>query len=70
MKTLFKEYFMEFMDSSMTFRQKNLVIKSLRYMDRHTKISQYCGKCGKSWTELSFEEASDLTKMLDRMAWK
>jgi len=61
---------MEFMDSSMTFRQKTLVIKSLRYMDRHTKISQYCDECGKGWTELSFDEANDLTKILDKMAWK
>ncbi len=61
---------MEFMDSSMTFRQKNLVLKSLRYMDRHTKISQYCNECGKGWTELSFEEASDLARILDKMAWK
>lgn len=70
MKASFKEYFMEFMDSSITFRQKNLVIKSLRYVDRHTKISQYCNECGKGWTEFSFEEASDLVKMLDKMAWK
>ncbi|MCQ1536680.1 hypothetical protein FTO70_13585 [Methanosarcina sp. KYL-1] len=61
---------MEFMDSSMTFRQKNLVIKSLRYMDRHKKITQYCDECGKSWTDLSFDEANNLTKILDKMAWK
>ena len=61
---------MELMDSSMTNRQKNLVVKSLRYMDRHKKISQYCNECGKNWTELSFEEASYLTKMLDKMAWQ
>ncbi|WP_440955464.1 hypothetical protein ACSAZK_00355 [Methanosarcina sp. Mfa9] len=61
---------MELMDSSMTVRQKNLVIKSLRYMDRHKKISQYCNECGKSWTELSFDEASNLTKMLDKMSWQ
>jgi len=39
-------------------------------MDRHKKISQYCNECGKNWTELSFEEASYLTKMLDKMAWQ
>lgn len=61
---------MEFMGSSMTDRQKNLVIKSLRYMDRHKKISQYCNECGKTWTELSFEEANNLTRMLDKMAWR
>lgn len=61
---------MEFRDSSMTFRQKNLVIKSLRYMDRHSKISQYCDECGKCWTELSFDEANDLVRILDKMAWK
>ncbi len=61
---------MEFMGPSMTVRQKNLVVKSLRYMGRHKKISQYCGECGKNWTELSFEEASNLTKMLDKMGWQ
>ncbi|HII02041.1 TPA: hypothetical protein HA351_10475 [Methanosarcinaceae archaeon] len=61
---------MELMDSSMTVRQKNLFIKSLRYMDRHKKISQYCAECGKSWPELSFDEASNLTKMLDKMSWQ
>lgn len=61
---------MEFMDSSMTFRQKNLLIKSLRYMERHKKISQYCGDYEKSWTELSFDEASNLIRILDKMSWQ
>ncbi len=61
---------MEFVDSSMTVRQKNLVVKSLRYMSRHKKISQYCGECGKNWNELSFDEANNLIKMLDKMAWQ
>ncbi len=39
-------------------------------MDRHKKISQYCNECGKSWPELSFDEASNLTKMLDKMSWQ
>jgi hypothetical protein len=59
------------MGSSMTVRQKNLVIKSLMYMDRHKKISQYCNENEKrKWTELSFDEASNLTRMLDKMAWR
>ena len=54
---------MEFRDSSMTVRQKNLVVKSLRYMERHKKISQYCGENEKEgWPELSFDEASNLTR--------
>jgi hypothetical protein len=61
---------MEFMDTSMTFQQKNLVIKSLRYMERHKKINQYCDEYKKNWTELSFEEASNLIKMLDKMSWQ
>lgn len=61
---------MEFMDSSMTVRQKNLVVKSLRYMSRHKKINQYCDECGKNWNELSFDEANNLIKMLDKMAWQ
>lgn len=61
---------MEFIGSSMTVRQKNLVVKSLRYMDRHKKISQYCNECGKTWNELSFNEASNLIKMLDKMTWQ
>jgi hypothetical protein len=59
------------MGSSMTVRQKNLVIKSLMYTDRHKKISQYCNENEKKiWTELSFDEASNLTRMLDKMAWR
>jgi hypothetical protein len=59
------------MDSSITFRQKNLVIKSLNYMERHKKIDQYCKEyCKKSWTNLSFDEASNLIRMLDKMAWR
>jgi len=61
---------MAFTDYSMTFRQKNLVVKSLRYMERHKKISQYCGEYEKIWTELSFDEASNLIKMLDKMPWQ
>lgn len=66
----FKEYFMEFKDSSMTIRQKNLVVKSLRYLERHKKISQYCGEYEKNWPELSFDEASNLIRMLDKMSWQ
>lgn len=59
------------MDYSITFRQKNLVIKSLNYMERHKKIDQYCKEYGKnSWTALSFDEASNLIMMLDKMAWR
>jgi hypothetical protein len=59
------------MDSSITSRQKNLVIKSLNYMERHKKIDQYCKEyCKKSWTNLSFDEASNLIRMLDKMAWR
>ncbi len=61
---------MEFRDSSMTIRQKNLVVKSLRYMERHKKISKYCGEYEKSWPELSFDEASNLIKILDKMSWQ
>ena len=61
---------MEFTYSAMTFQQKNLLIKSLRYMERHKKISQYCSEYKKNWTDLSFEEASDLIKMLDKMSWQ
>ncbi len=59
------------MDYSITSRQKNLVIKSLNYMERHKKIDQYCKEyCKKSWTNLSFDEASNLIRMLDKMAWR
>lgn len=58
------------MDSLMTFRQKNLVIKSLRYRERHIKISQYCDEYKKSWIELSFDEASNLIRLLDKMPWQ
>lgn len=61
---------MEFKDSTITFRQKNLVIKSLRYKERHSKISQYCDEYKKSWPELSFDEASNLIRMLDKMSWQ
>jgi hypothetical protein len=61
---------MEFTDSAITFRQKNIVIKSLRYMERHKKISQYCDEYKKSWTELSYDEASNLIRMLDKMSWQ
>lgn len=61
---------MELMDNSITFRQKNLVIKSLRYMERHKKIKQYCTEFGKVWTELSFDEATNLIRMLDKMPWQ
>lgn len=61
---------MEFTDPQINFRQKSLVIKSLRYMERHKIINQYCGEFKKSWTELSFEEASNLIKLLDKMSWQ
>jgi len=61
---------MKFMDNSINFRQKNLVIKSLRYMERHKKISQYCNEFEKGWTELSFDEANNLIRMLDKMPWQ
>lgn len=61
---------MKLMDDSITFKQKNLVIKSLRYMERHKKISQYCDESGKDWTELSFDEANNLIRMLDKMPWQ
>ena len=61
---------MEFRNDSINFRQKNLVIKSLHYMERHKKINQYCGEYKKIWTELSFDEASDLVKILDKMPWR
>jgi len=58
------------MDDSITFRQKNLVIKSLRYMERHKKINQYCDESEKGWTELSFDEANTLIRILDKMPWQ
>jgi hypothetical protein len=62
---------MEFIDSLITFKQKNLVIKSLNYMERHKKINQCCKEyCKKSWTDLSFDEANNLIRMLDKMAWR
>ena len=61
---------MELMDSAITFRQKNLVIKSLRYKERHSKISQYCDEYKKSWPDLSFDEASNLIRILDKMSWQ
>jgi hypothetical protein len=62
---------MEFIDSSITFKQKNIVIKSLNYMERRKKIDQCCKEYGKnSWTDLSFGEANNLIKMLDKMAWR
>lgn len=61
---------MELMDSSINFRQKSILIKSLRYMERHKKISQYCDEYKKNWTELSFDEASNLIRMLDKMSWQ
>ena len=61
---------MELMDSSITLRQKSILIKSLRHMERHKKISQYCDEYKKSWTELSFDEASNLIRILDKMSWQ
>jgi hypothetical protein len=61
---------MELTDSTINFRQKNLVIKSLRYMERHKKISQYCDEYKKSWPELSYDEASNLIRILDKMSWQ
>ncbi|PAV12041.1 hypothetical protein ASJ81_21080 [Methanosarcina spelaei] len=62
---------MEFIGSSITFKQKNLVIKSLNYMERHKKIDQYCKEyCKKNWTDLSFDEANNLIGILDKMAWR
>lgn len=61
---------MELMGSTITFRQKNLVIKSLRYKERHSKISQYCDGFKKSWPELSYDEASNLIRILDKMSWQ
>jgi hypothetical protein len=61
---------MKLMDNSITFSQKNLVIKSLRYMERHNKISRYCDEFGKNWTEFSFDEATNLIRMLDKMPWR
>jgi hypothetical protein len=39
-------------------------------MERHKKINQYCDEFGKSWTELSFDEANNLILMLDKMPWQ
>jgi hypothetical protein len=39
-------------------------------MERHKKISQYCDEFGKNWTELSFDEATNLIRMLDKMPWQ
>jgi hypothetical protein len=62
---------MEFTDFSITFKQKNLVIKSLNYAERHKKIDQCCKEYGKnSWTDLSFDEANNLIGILDKMAWR
>lgn len=61
---------MELTDASLTLRQKSILIKSLRYMERHKKISQYCNEYEKSWTELSYDEASNLIKLLDKMSWQ
>lgn len=61
---------MEFTDPQINLRQKSIVIKSLRYMERHKKINQYCDEFKKSWTELSYEEASNLIKQLDKMSWQ
>jgi hypothetical protein len=61
---------MELMDNSITFRQKNLIIKSLQYTKRHKKICQYCDESGKGWAELSFDEANNLIRILDTMPWQ
>ena len=62
---------MKFMDSSITSRQKDLLIKSLNYMERHKKIDQYCKEYYKnSWTDLSFDEVNNLIRMLNKMAWR
>jgi hypothetical protein len=62
---------MGFTDFSITFRQKNLVIKSLNYAERHKKIDQCFKEYGKnSWTDLSFDEANNLIGILDKMAWR
>jgi hypothetical protein len=39
-------------------------------MERHKKINQYCDEFGKNWTELSFDEANNLIRMLDKMPWQ
>ncbi len=61
---------MELTDASITFRQKSILIKSLRYMERHKKITQYCNEYEKNWTALSYDEASNLIRMLDKMSWQ
>lgn len=61
---------MELTDALLTLRQKSILIKSLRYMERHKKINQYCDEYKKSWTELSYDEASNLIKILDKMSWQ
>lgn len=53
----------------MTFRQKDVIIKSLRSSGRRKLINDYCDKLSKSWTDLSIEEASDLIEKLVKMSW-
>lgn len=53
----------------MTFRQKDVILKSLRSNGRRKVINAYCEELDKSWLDLSIDEASVLIDKLVKMSW-
>jgi len=54
----------------LTFRQKDVIRKSLSYYMRRKAINEYCENLEKSWTEISKEEATILMDQLVKMSWQ
>lgn len=54
----------------LTFRQKDVIRKSLPYLMRRKAINEYCENIKKSWTDLSKEEAIILIDQLVKMSWQ
>jgi len=54
----------------LTFRQKDVIRKSLPYSMRRKAINEYCENLKKSWTDLSKEEATILIDQLIKMSWQ
>lgn len=53
----------------MTFRQKDLILKSLKSTGRRKVINAYCGNLDKSWLDLDIDEASELIEKLVKLSW-
>lgn len=54
----------------LTFRQADVIRKSLPYSMRRKAINEYCGNLKKSWLELSKDEAIILIEQLVKMSWQ